>query len=374
MKNTIKNLTPKLQEIFAHLHTNPELSWKENNTTSYIQSLFASEACRITTFLDMTGIVIEIGSGTPVVALRADMDALWQEVDGTFRGNHSCGHDAHMTIVIGTLLTLLKSDLPQAGTFRFIFQPAEEKGTGALAMVEKGVVDDVDFLYGMHLRPKEELPDGKFAPAIRHGAARFVQGKIVGEDAHGARPHLNTNAIQVGAAISEHLSAIQINPLIPHSAKLTSFHAGGESANIIPGNATFSIDLRAQTNEAMTELIEKVKQIAKMLATYYQIDIQVEDKGGVAAAVIHEEAVHIMEKAIETVVGKEHVAPIIPTVGGDDFHYYTIKRPQIKATMLGIGCDLTPGLHHPNMTFHYDAIPAAIEILASALLYTVEQT
>ncbi|MBO1002533.1 M20 peptidase aminoacylase family protein [Pseudogracilibacillus auburnensis] len=374
MKTTIKQLTTRLTEIFNHLHTHPEISWQEENTTNYIQSLFEREDCKITTFNDLTGLMIEIGSGKPVIALRADIDALWQEVDGKFQANHSCGHDAHMTIVIGTLLTLLECDLPSRGTFRFIFQPAEEKGTGALAFVEKGIVDDVDYLYGMHLRPIEELPNGKFAAAIQHGAAKFMKGEIIGEDAHGARPHLNANAIQVGTELFQHMNNIQVNPIIPYSAKLTSFQAGGKSSNIIPGNATFSIDLRAQTNEVMDQLTEKVEQIASMLATFHNVQIKVSTSAGVAAAVINDQAAQIMEDAILQVVGAENLAPIIESTGGDDFHFYTIKRPQIKATMLAIGCDLKPGLHHPHMTFNHEVIPIAIEILTKALLETAVHT
>src|SRR5690625_1011288 len=257
-----ESLSPQLKEVFQHLHTNPEISWKEYATTNYIQKLFEKENCKVTTFDDMPGLVVEIGNGKPVIALRADIDALWQEVDGTFQANHSCGHDAHMTIVIGTIWKMLQTVSLPTGTFRFIFQPAEEKGTGALAMVDKGIVDDVDYLYGMHVRPREELKNGKFAPAIQHGAACFIKGEILGEDAHGARPHLNANAIQVGSELFQHMNQIQINPMVPYSAKMTAFQAGGRSINIIPGKATFSLDIRAQTNDVMDDLVEKVNRIA----------------------------------------------------------------------------------------------------------------
>ncbi len=211
--------------------------------------------------------MIEIGHGKPVIGLRADIDALWQEVDGEFTANHSCGHDAHMTIAIGTLMTLLETGCPAQGTFRFLFQPAEEKGTGALSFVDKGLVDDADFLYGMHLRPGEELGHEQFAPAIKHGAARFLKGTIRGDDAHGARPHLNANAIEIGAELIQHLNNIHINPMIPHSAKMTAFQADGGSTNIIPGNASFSLDLRAQTNAVMSELTEKSSKLPECLPT-----------------------------------------------------------------------------------------------------------
>ncbi|MBC5637772.1 M20 peptidase aminoacylase family protein [Ornithinibacillus sp. BX22] len=373
MKTTSKKLRPILKEIFDYLHANPEVSWKEFQTTEYIKGLLANKKVNIQCFPEITGLVVEIGSGKPVVALRADMDALWQEVNGEFKANHSCGHDAHMTIVLGVLFTLLEEGTPDQGTFRFIFQPAEEKGDGALTLVEKGVVDDADFLYGLHLRPIQELKHGQFSPAIRHGASWSVDGVITGEDAHGARPHLNANAIQVGSEFFQHLNNIYIDPMIPHSVKMTSFHAGGESTNIIPGNATFSIDMRAQTNEAMEELLEKVERIANMLSNYHGVKIDLSISSSVAAAVINEEATNLMEEAIVETVGKDHLIPMITTTGGDDFHFYTIKRPSLKATMLAVGCDLEPGLHHPQMTFNYQAIEPSVEILVTVLRRTVRK-
>ncbi|WP_010095355.1 M20 peptidase aminoacylase family protein [Ornithinibacillus scapharcae] len=371
--STIAKLKPLLKDIFNHLHANPEVGWKEYKTTEYIKGLLEDKPCKVRTFHDCTGLVAEIGNGKPVIAIRADIDGLWQEVNGEFQANHSCGHDAHMTIVLGILFTLIEDGFPNQGTFRFIFQPAEEKGNGAISLVEKGVVDDVDYLYGMHLRPIQELEYGQFAPAIRHGASWSLQGVITGEDAHGARPHLNANAIQVGSEFFQHLSNIYLDPMIPHSVKMTSFHAGGESTNIIPGNATFSVDMRAQTNEAMEALFEKVKRIATMLSDYHEVNIKLTVETCIAAAVINKEASSLMESAIIDTVGKGQLVPMITTTGGDDFHFYSIKRPTIKATMLAIGCDLEPGLHHPSMTFNYDAIEPSVEILVNALWRTVDK-
>lgn len=361
-----------MMEIFDHLHGNAEISWKEFKTTNYIAQFLEAEGVRVTTFKDHTGVIGEFGEGKPVVAIRADMDALWQEVDGVFQANHSCGHDAHMSIVLGVLL-VIKEYLPNPkGTIRFIFQPAEEKGTGALKMVEKGVVDDVDYLYGMHLRPIQELPNGTAVPAIVHGAARFFQGSIMSDDTHGARPHLGKNAIEIGASIVTMLNNIHLDPMQPHSVKMTSFHAGGESSNIIPGSATFSLDLRAQKNETMEQLAKKVNDIITFLADYYDVEIKMEMGADVAAAEVNKQAEKLMEQSISEVLGKKHLRPPLITTGGDDFHFYTIKRPRLKATMLGIGCDLAPGLHHPKMTFKKEAITQAIEILTRTIILTLE--
>jgi amidohydrolase len=369
----VLRLKKKLLEIFDYLHEHPEISWQEINTTKFLANWFQNENIPFHTFSDCTGGYAEIGTGKPVIAVRADMDALWQEVAGTFRANHSCGHDAHMTIVLGSLLLLKEEGLKNKGTVRFIFQPAEEKGTGALAFIEKGIVDDVDYLYGIHLRPKEELRNGTAAPAIYHGASRFISGKIIGEDAHGARPHLTANAIEVGADLVHFIKGIYLNPKLSYSAKLTNFHAGGESKNIIPGSASFSIDVRAESNDAMHQLYEQIVKVFKALEVRYDVKITYQIDADLPAAVVSDEAASLMKSAIIQTIGEQHCMPSVQTTGGDDFHYYTIKRPNIKATMLALGCDLQPGLHHPKMTFDKDALITGAMILKNVIQKTLSQ-
>ncbi|TQR18305.1 M20 peptidase aminoacylase family protein [Psychrobacillus soli] len=370
MKQALLNLKPTVESLFQHLHANPEISWKEFFTTAYLKDFLVREGFHVTTFDDSTGLIVTVGSGKPCVGLRTDMDALWQEVDGEFKANHSCGHDAHMTMAVGTLLLLKQLGVPKKGTLKIIFQPAEEKGTGALSYIDKGLVDDIDYLYGVHLRPIQELRNGFAAPAILHGAAKLISGKIHGVEAHGARPHLGVNAIEVGAQIVQAIQAIYLDPMMSYSAKLTKFQAGGESANIIPGNAEFSIDVRAQSNCAMNELIAKVEHAISSVATLNNstIDFQIETE--IVAAEVDDSAVELMKRAIIDTIGQNYYIPPIVTPGGEDFHFYTLKRPHIKATMLGLGCDLTPGLHHPNMTFNHESIITGIEILARTIIGT----
>lgn len=370
MKQALLDIKPTVEAVFQHLHANPEISWKEFLTTAYLKDFLIQEGFQVTTFDDSTGLVVTIGSGKPCVGLRTDMDALWQEVDGQFQANHSCGHDAHMTMALGTLLLLKKLGIPKEGTLKVLFQPAEEKGTGALSYIDKGLVDDIDYLYGVHLRPIQEIRNGFAAPAILHGAAKLISGKIHGIEAHGARPHLGVNAIEVGAQLVQAIQAIYLDPMMSYSAKLTKFQAGGESANIIPGNAEFSIDARAQSNSAMNELITKVEHAISSVATLNNITIDFQIETEIAAAEVDDSAVELMKRAIIDTIGQNYYIPPIVTPGGEDFHFYTLKRPHIKATMLGLGCDLTPGLHHPNMTFNHESIITGIEILARTIIGT----
>ncbi|KRF67601.1 amidohydrolase [Bacillus sp. Soil768D1] len=377
MKELLKEIEPQVLEIFRHLHENPEVSWNEFQTTSYISKVIQQNGLEVTSFSDMPGV---IGKWSPedsisnlTIGLRADMDALLQDVDGTFRANHSCGHDAHMTIVLGVLLLLRKMKIILPGTLKFIFQPAEEVGEGALKIIEKQVLDDVDFLYGLHLRPIQEIKYGQASSGIIHGSADTVFGEIHGFDGHGARPHLTLNAIEVISAIVEQIKGIRLNPQLSYSVKMTQVSAGGENANIIPGSSKFSLDLRAQTNEAMDELIEKVDDVLKKMSDFYQCQISFKHKERVYAASVDQEAAEFMEKAIENTLGAKGLVEPIITPGGEDFHFYTKERPAIKATMLGVGCDLEPGLHHPNMVFNQDAIFTGIEILTRVVIETFEK-
>lgn len=372
-----KLIEERITETFHYLHNHAEISWEETETTKYIADLLEESGCRVRTFADCTGVIGEYGNfdkGLPVVGIRADMDALWQEVNGTFQPNHSCGHDAHMAMVLGVLWKLAeRPEMREKIAVKFIFQPAEEKGSGALKMVEKEVTRDVDYLFGVHLRPAQETKMNHATPVIVHGATKMYQGEIKGDDAHGARPHLNHNAIEVGAEIVNLLNKIHLDPRVPHSVKMTKFHAGGKSSNIIPGNASFSLDLRAQQNVVMEELERKVNGIFAAVRDLYDIDIEITNVDGIAAAKTNEEAISIMRTAITETLGEEGLDGPLVTPGGDDFHFYTIKKPSLKATMLGLGCALSPGLHHPEMIFDVNALKNGTEILYRAVLGTYRQ-
>jgi len=376
MRTTIEQLRPVIFSLYEHLHQHPEISWQEVQTTAFLADFLGQYDCRLTTFEDVTGVVAEWGSVAPdvfTVGVRADMDALWQEVDGLFQANHSCGHDAHMTMVLGVLLVLHERKIRLPGRLKLIFQPAEESGDGALAMVRKQVVDDVDFLYGVHLRPIQEITRGRAASAILHGAAATIYAKVQGEDIHGARPHLGTNAIEVAATIVTELKSIHLDPLIPYSVKMTQLNSGGKSTNIIPGSAYFHLDLRAQSNQSMDALLHKTEHVLQQVAQLYDVTLHYEITERVYAAEVNEEARHIMGEAIVEVLGQSQLEPPILTPGAEDFHYYTKERPHLKATMLGLGCDLTPGLHHPRMHFHKEALLDGIEILTRAVLLTFDR-
>ena len=373
LRQIVSSRAQSVIETFEHLHAKPEISWKEVETTRYLAERMRSRGLRVTTFDDCTGLVAEWGEGRPVVGLRTDIDALWQEVDGKWRANHSCGHDAHMTVVLEAVEALIDSGYQPPGKLKILFQPAEEKGTGALKLVEKGVVDDIDYLYGLHLRPIQEMRSGHCAGAIYNGAALFIYGEISGVSAHGARPHLGVNVIEAAGAIIQGIGHIHVNPMVPATVKMTMLQAGGESFNIIPDKARFALDLRAQTNQAMDELIKRVQRMIDGVAASYQAEIKLEHGSRMVAAEVSEEAKQLMEQAIIDVLGEENLKPAPVSPGAEDFHFYTVERPHIKATMLALGCDLQPGLHHPQMQFNRTDLLHGVEIMARVVVRTFEK-
>jgi len=368
---TEQQLIDRMQEVFNHLHVKPEISWEETNTTAYLATILEGEGFVPHTFNDMTGLYVDIGHGEPKVGFRTDIDALWQEVDGEFQANHSCGHDGHMAMAIGVAL-LLKEQKNLPGAVRLIFQPAEEKAGGAKAIVQKGIVDSLEYLFGVHVRPLVELADGAHSPALYHGAAKLITGSINGIEAHGARPEQGINAIEVAAALVDALKRIWISPNESGSIKMTQLQAGGLSANIIPGSASFSIDIRAQKNSTMDALTEGFKKAVESVSTLYGAEITTNVDVHIAAAQVHDEAKMMMKQAIVETVGSENCAPEVITPGGEDFHFYAYSKPNLKTTMLGLGCGVTPGLHHPQMTFNRKQLPVGARILTKALLVALQ--
>ncbi|GAB6158521.1 M20 peptidase aminoacylase family protein [Desulfotomaculum varum] len=360
---------PYLEQVFQQLHAMPEPAWQEYKTTQFLQQQLASLGYQTITFADCTGVVGMLGSGSCTVALRADMDALCHRTDKGDRVIHSCGHDAHMAMVL-TAAAALRPILPRLNCrLKIIFQPAEETGQGARRLVEKGLLDDVNFLFGVHLRPVQELAAGQAAPAIQNGAACLLQGTVKGQSAHGARPHLGVNVIEVAAMLVQLINGLRWDPRQPASIKMTSLRAGQAAGNIIPDLADFTLDVRAQTNRHLDQLVQAVERLSAGLAGIYGADIKLTQQAVTPAAQVNEQAMEIMAHAITDTLGGQNLAPPVQTPGAEDFHYYTSLRPAIKATMLGLGCRLTPGLHHPDMVFERQYLPDGAAILARAVCY-----
>ncbi|MDN4075327.1 M20 peptidase aminoacylase family protein [Fictibacillus terranigra] len=372
----MKNNHTLLLDTYNHLHDLAEVSWKEKTTRDFLCHELNKLGLSYQTFQDHYGIVVTWNgdSDGPTIALRTDMDALWQNVEGVWKANHSCGHDSHMSMVLNTLRCLKESDFhPNNGCLKIIFQPAEETGKGAQAIIKDGIVDDVDYMLGIHVRPSFELGMGQASSAIYHGATTLLKGKIKGIQAHGSRPNLGINVVDALGAIISAVNSVKVDPTLPASAKVTQVKAGGENINIIPDEAEFSIDLRAQTNRAMKALTESVMRAVQYAGEANGAEVQLEIRAQMVAAEKSPFMEEIVGDAVRQMLGETSLVRPPVTPGGEDFHFYTKERPHIQATMVGLGTDLEPGLHHPNMKFDLAAMGNGVAILAASVIKLFEK-
>src|SRR5699024_3736027 len=158
----------EMNQIFKHIHSNQELSLEEYKTTDYIFNYLKDKGFSAAKFDGFPGLYCDIddySKDSTKIGISADLDELWQEDNRVKQANHSCEHDAHISMVIVAMLVFQDKTLIKKGV-RFIFQPAEEIGLGAIKVSETGVIDDLDYMFGIHLRPVEEAKSGFISPSI----------------------------------------------------------------------------------------------------------------------------------------------------------------------------------------------------------------
>ncbi|WP_135557444.1 amidohydrolase [Paenibacillus cymbidii] len=370
-----------IETTYRTLHAMAETSWNERNTTAFVLRELEQAGIDCAPFERHTGLTAEwthapeaAAANAPVqpqagvVALRADLDALWQRVDGEWKANHSCGHDAHATMVLYALkcLQAIGYRPPAGGKLLAVFQPAEETGEGARAVIDTGALAEADYLLGIHLRPAKEMPFGRASSGIYHGATAFLRGELTGRQAHASRPNEGINVIDALAAIVAAINAIKLDPTVPSSCKVTRAEVPNAQVNVIPDTATFDVDVRAQTNAAMEELLVRVETAIRAAGCANGAEVAVARGAQMAAATPNPEMERIVGKAIRSLLGNEGFALPPVTPGGEDFHFYPLFIPGVQATMVGLGAGLAPGLHHPNMTFNTDCLRTGSAILALA--------
>lgn len=354
--------------IWKELHQMPELGMHEFKTSAYLADALEKLGYEVTRNVGGTG-VVGIKRGTepgPVLMLRADMDALpFKNEDGTIECVHACGHDAHCAMMLTVAAELV--DKVRKGTLKILFQPAEETLQGALAMLEAGVLDDVDIALGMHVRPVQDMPAGTACAAIRHTSSTFVHIDVQGRSAHASRPHLGVNCAEAAALITNAICAIKLNPAAVWSCKVTSIQANSAAYNIIPDRAKLTLDVRTQTNELMDELIEKIRVAAECAAKSVGATAEVKPGSIIPAAVYDEDLVEEVARTIREELGEDKLAKDCGG-GGEDFHHFKKAKPQLKAAYFGVGAGCTPGLHARNMTFDERQLANGVKIMVAMAL------
>lgn len=369
IKESVFNRKNEIITVYNELHKIPELSTQEYKTSRFIKDYLEKYGFDVISGIANTGVVAYIkgDEAGPTLAIRVDIDALEHLMDGEIKMIHSCGHDAHATMGIFSGIVAKELGLVKRGALKLIFQPSEEREetSGARDMINEGVIDDVDMLIGIHLRPENELKLGQAISGLRHSALNTILAEIIGQGTHAGRPHLGKNPIDAIAAIINAVNAIWIDPSIPSSIKFTSVHSDGANNSSIPDKGKIGMDLRANTNETMKELIAKAENAIKYGAATIDCEANIEIIPGLPAGVIDNYMAGIASQSICEVLGNEGLLGVKNTTGGDDFNLYAFLKPELKTTFIGLGCNLKPGLHDPNMHFDKDALLDGVSILAN---------
>ena len=360
------DLEGHIAHVWPQLHAMAEPAFKEVRTASFLAGFLRKLGYKVEEGVGgTTAVVATLDSGAPgpVVALRTDMDCLlFKQDDGTEKPIHACGHDGHMTIALGVAQLLAEQGLKQ-GKVKILCQPAEEIGRGALELLKAGALQDVDYALGYHLMPKDMARSGQIIAQINWTACTLMEGEIRGLAAHGSQPHLGVNAIDVGAAIVGAVNALPTNPLLGGSVKTTRFLGGAGSLNAICDKVNIGFDLRSTSNSEMLALRQRVSEIVINTAKVYGAEAQCHIVGTCPAAEADPSLQAVTCEAIVEELGSEGLIPAASITVGEDFNFFKEQLPQLKTASLGIGCDLVPRLHDPDMCFDHGALAPAIKVL-----------
>lgn len=351
-----REIEPKVIEWRRHFHQFPELSNREKNTAAKIAAHLRSLGIEVKTGVAHTGVVglLRGDKPGPVIALRADMDALpvIERNDLPFASKektifndqevgimHACGHDTHMAILMGVaeILSTMKKDLK--GTVKFIFQPAEEgspKGEegGAELMVKEGVLENpkVDVIFGLHISAQTPLGRITYRPGGLMASVNDMRIVVKGRQAHGAAPWASIDPIVVSAQIINNLQTIVSRNLdVTQNAGVVtvgSIH-GGVRSNIIPEQVEMWGTIRALSVEDEKLLVSRVKQIATNVAEAHGATAEVEAPYSSHYPVTFNN-VALTEKmvpSLERAAGAENVQVIAPHTGAEDFSFFQEKVP-----------------------------------------------
>ncbi|MGV2128035.1 M20 aminoacylase family protein [Agrobacterium vitis] len=370
--NRAAELEADVRQWRHHLHQNPEILYDVHETAAFVaEKLTEFGVDEVVTGLGRTGVVGLIkgrGDGSRVIGLRADMDALpLQEITGkpwaskTDGRMHACGHDGHTAMLLGAA-KYLAENRNFNGSVAVIFQPAEEGGAGALAMVEDGLMErfDIAEVYGMHNMPG--MPVGTFA--IRKGGIMAAPDKffitIKGRGGHAAEPHRAIDPIAIGAQIVTNLQLIaarSANPVRSVVVSVTRFQAG-TTHNIIPEQAELTGTVRTHDDETQDMAERRIREIVAGIASAHGAEAEVIYERPCPVTANHPEETDNAARAAIDIVGEGNVnTDVDPSMAGEDFAFMLKARP---GAYIMIGNGNTAGLHNPAYDFNDEAIAYGI--------------
>ncbi|MFC0239979.1 M20 aminoacylase family protein [Rhodopseudomonas telluris] len=368
--NRVADLQPEIMAWRHDIHQHPELMYDVDRTAAFVADRLREFGCdEVVTGLGRTGVVGVIRGRKPVsgelkvIGLRADMDALPIEeaTDLPYASKvpgkmHACGHDGHTAMLLGAARYLAETR-NFAGDVVVIFQPAEEGGAGAAAMIKDGLIDrfGIEQVYGMHNGPG--IPVGAFAisPGPIMASTDSVDIRIEGVGGHAARPHMCIDSVLVGAQLITALQSIvsrTVDPLEAAVVSICEFHAGN-ARNVIPQIAELKGTVRTLKAEVRDLVEKRIHEVAAGVAQLTGAKITVEYERGYPVVVNHADQTQVAQRIARDIAGDANVMSMPPLMGAEDFAYMLEARP---GAFIFLGNGDSAGLHHPAYNFNDDAI------------------
>lgn len=359
-----------LEEEFKWFHSHPELSFEEFETTKRVRQLLENAGIEILDLPLRTGLVAVIrgGESGPTIAIRTDIDALpiQEKTSLAYRSlrsdvMHACGHDFHLTSVYGAALQLhaLRKDLK--GTIKIIFQPAEEIFSGAVHVMETGVLDDVDAIFGLHANPS--LPVGTVAVkagSVTAAVDRF-QITLRGVGTHAAHPDQGNDPIigttQLVTALQSIISR-NVNPFSTNLISVTHIKAGA-TWNVIPEDTFVEGTVRTLDVVDRQFIKKRIYELTENIAQAFRLKSEINWIAGPPATKNDGELAEFVSEIAQK-SGLEEVKPA-DSLGGEDFAFYQEK---IKGMFILVGTGESYPLHHPEFQVDPAALLATSNLLA----------
>jgi amidohydrolase len=380
MLSRAQDLSDHLIRLRRHVHSHPELGFRELRTAQFIAGRLGELGITVRTGVGKTGVVGDLGERGPRIALRADIDALpiQEENDVPYASEvagvmHACGHDAHVACLLGAAQLLAEEHaagrLP--GQVRFLFQPSEEgqddEGlSGGMRMADEGVMEGVDGVAALHVWA--DVPVG--AITVRDGIMMAHPDKFVltiqGRAAHGAFPHRGVDAITLSAQVITALQTVVSRRTDPIRAKVLTVGTiqGGTKDNIVAGSVTMTGTLRtfeSETRDTMLAELERACGVARALGGDYDLKVI----PGYLPVVNDPAMTALVRQVAADLLGPEAVREAALEMGGEDFSYLAQKAPGCFFLLGGA----TPGAakrehHHSQFDIDERCLPLGTALLA----------
>jgi len=377
-----------MQDVRRTIHQHPERSNEEHKTQRYICNKLRELGIPFRTEGLRTGIVGSIGPsitekpGARCIALRADLDALpVDEKTGlSFASKtpglmHACGHDGHVAMLLGAAAMLQQAEIP--GRVMLLFQPAEESGEGALAMIDDGAFAGIQAIFAGHIDRHFTVGQIAAEPGLICAYTDKFEIKVCGRGGHAARPHETIDAIVVASLLVMSIQTLvsrEINPSYPTVVSVGRF-SGGTAYNVIAEEAVLEGTIRATHPEIRAQIIDGLERMVKAMDGLYNAKTTIHFRDGLPPVINHPVAARIARNAARKIVGKEGVVKQRhPSLGGEDFAYYLQKVPGCLVRF-GAGHLELPNIpaHSPYFDFDEGVLPIGAAFLAQVAWQSLQQ-